>query len=282
MDFVRDGSQPLGAMVDRIGRGHHGEEDLGGADIARRFLPADVLFAGLQCQPHCRLPVRIDRYAHQSSWKAAFQGIATRHERCVRAAKTQRYPQTLGTAHCDVGTPLSGRLQECQREEIGGHDDQSTGLVHGFRRLLQITDAPVRGRIGEQNGQQIFPFGVKVMLRESRHLDLNAQRIGSSPENIDGLGVTTRVNEHPGSRGRLRRGDGHGFGRGGAFIEQGGIGDVEACQAGHHGLEREQEFQTALGDLCLVWRVGGIPSGIFQNAALNHRGDQAIMVAEAN
>ncbi len=38
------------------------------------------------------------------------------------------------------------------------------------------------------------------------------------------------------------------------------------------GLKIEQGFQTALGNFCLIGRVGGVPRGVFQNIALDNAG----------
>ena len=51
---------------------------------------------------------------------------------------------------------------------------------------------------------------------------------------------------------------------GGAFIEQGSVGDVETGEVADQGLEVQQGFQAALGDLGLVGRVGGVPAGVFK------------------
>ena len=46
-----DRRQAGGAVVAGIHRGHDGQQDLGGADVAGGLVAADVLFAGLQRQP---------------------------------------------------------------------------------------------------------------------------------------------------------------------------------------------------------------------------------------
>ena len=74
----------------------------------------------------------------------------------------------------------------------------------------------------------------------------------------------------------------HRLGRGGRFVEQRGIGDVERGQVGDHRLEIEQRFEPALRDLGLIRRVGGVPAGIFQDVALDDRRHDAIGVAGAN
>ena len=46
--LLGDPPQALGAVVDGVHRGDHGEQRLGGADVAGGLLAADVLLAGLQ------------------------------------------------------------------------------------------------------------------------------------------------------------------------------------------------------------------------------------------
>ena len=56
VDPACDVAKALGAVVGGIEAGHDGEQDLGGADVARRLLPPDVLLAGLERQPKGRPP----------------------------------------------------------------------------------------------------------------------------------------------------------------------------------------------------------------------------------
>ncbi len=79
------------------------------------------------------------------------------------------------------------------------------------------------------------------------------------------------------ARGALRQR--HRLGRGGGFIQQRGVGDVEAGQVADHGLEVEQRFQPALADLRLVRRIGGVPRRIFQDVALDHRRQDSAGIA---
>ena len=56
----------------------------------------------------------------------------------------------------------------------------------------------------------------------------------------------------------------------------------KAGQVLDHGLEVQQRFQPALGDLRLVRRVGRVPAGVLQDVAADHgRGDGPV-VAEAD
>ena len=74
----------------------------------------------------------------------------------------------------------------------------------------------------------------------------------------------------------------HGFGGGGGFVEQGGVGDVQAGQVDDHGLEIQQGFEAALGDFGLVRRVLGVPAGIFEDVALDDRRGDAVVIAHAD
>jgi len=73
---------------------------------------------------------------------------------------------------------------------------------------------------------------------------------------------------------------GHGLGGGGRFIEKRGVGDGQAGEIGNHGLKIEQRLETALGDLGLIRRVGGVPAGVLEDVALDDRGRGGVVVAE--
>jgi hypothetical protein len=62
---------------------------------------------------------------------------------------------------------------------------------------------------------------------------------------------------------------GHGLGRGGGFVEQRGVGDVEPGEVRDQRLEIEQRLEPALADLRLIGRIGGIPGGVLQDVALD-------------
>ena len=56
------------------------------------------------------------------------------HEGGVRAAEAHRDAEALGGADGDVRAEFAGRLDEREREQVGGDDDQGAGGV-GLRRL---------------------------------------------------------------------------------------------------------------------------------------------------
>ena len=77
-------------------------------------------------------------------------------------------------------------------------------------------------------------------------------------------------------------GQGHRLGRRGGLIQQRGIGDRQAGELADQGLEIQQGFQTALGNLRLIGGVGGVPSRVFQHVALDQRWGGGVVVTEAD
>ena len=75
---------------------------------------------------------------------------------------------------------------------------------------------------------------------------------------------------------------GHRFGRGGPLVQQRGRRDVHPRQVPHHRLKVQERFEAALGDLGLVRGVGGVPAGILEHVAENHRRRDAVVVAVAD
>ena len=69
-----DRAQPVGAVVDGVHAGHHGEQHLRGADVAGRLLPADVLLAGLQREPVGGVAVGVDATRRPGGRAAAAAG----------------------------------------------------------------------------------------------------------------------------------------------------------------------------------------------------------------
>ena len=89
---------------------------------------------------------------------------------------------------------------------------------------------------------------------------------GSRPglHDFDRLRVAHFRDEKSVASGDDRMAERHRLGRGGRFVEERRVRDVERGEVGHHGLEIEQRFEAALRDLGLVGRVGGVPTRDFR------------------
>ena len=75
---------------------------------------------------------------------------------------------------------------------------------------------------------------------------------------------------------------GHGFCRGCALVEHGGVGHLHTREVGDHGLEIDQGFQTTLGNLWLIGSIGGVPGGVFQDIALHYIGGNGVVITLTN
>ena len=110
-----------------------------------------------------------------------------------------------------------------------------------------------------------------------------AQWFGAGAQHRQGLRMHLAVDEERFVLG-LRRalGQRHRFRRRRGLVEQRGVGDIETGEIADHGLEIEQRLQPALADLRLIRRVGGVPGGIFQDVALDHRRQKGTGIALAD
>ena len=75
---------------------------------------------------------------------------------------------------------------------------------------------------------------------------------------------------------------GHGLGRRGGLIQQGGVRDLHPRQVHHHGLVVEQHLQATLGDLGLIGRVGRVPARILEDVPKDDRRRDGVGVPESD
>src|SRR5882724_809490 len=139
----------------------------------------------------------------------------------------------------------------------------------------------------------ILHYGAKIgvvdrSLRVIPEDQLDAHGLGPRDEHIPGLGKDIFIDKE------FRNGDvlmvlilqvkehGHCLRSGRALIQQRSIGQRQRRQVGHHGLEVQQAFQPALGDLGLVRGVLRVPSWIFEYIAQDHAGYDDIIISLAD
>ena len=148
---LRDSLQALWAVIDGIHPRHDRQQRLRCADIARGFIPADVLLAGLQGHAVGGVAVGVFGDADQATRHLAGVFGFGRHERGVRAAETQRYAEPLRGADSNVGAEFTGRFDQRQREQIGGEDDHHAGGVGFFHQIGVVDDPAIGGGILHEN-----------------------------------------------------------------------------------------------------------------------------------
>ena len=261
--------QPVGTVVDGVHRGDHGQQHLGGADVGGRLVAADVLLAGLQREPVGRAALGVDRDADQPAGQVPLEPGGDRHEAGVRAAVEERDAEALRGADDDVGAELARRLQQGERQQVGGDHGERVALVGGVDHRARVADPAGRAGVLDQHAAQL---AVGQPVGEVGDDDLDAHRLGAGADHVDGLRQRVGVDHERAGRLAVRPAyERHRLGRGGALVEQRGVGGRQAGEVADHGLEVEQRLEPALRDLGLVRRVGGVPAGVLEHVAPDHR-----------
>ena len=101
-----------------------------GADVARRLLPADMLFACLEGKDKRAFPVSICCSPHYSPRQFAHKVLAACKEAGIRSAETQRDTESLCISACDVCTPFSRSLQDSKRGWVTVYGKQCPGCMY--------------------------------------------------------------------------------------------------------------------------------------------------------
>src|SRR4051794_28750555 len=99
-------------MVNGVHRRDDGEEDLSGADVARRFVAADMLLAGLHREAVTEPSVRIVRNADETAGHMTLVSVARGEVGGMRTAEAERHAKTLRATDSYVGAKFARRLQE--------------------------------------------------------------------------------------------------------------------------------------------------------------------------
>src|SRR5450631_3915054 len=118
MNAFCDLAQSTGAVIDGVHRSDHGEENLGGANVTRRFVAADMLFAGLEREPVTGAAGRIVRNADEPAGHVAFVGVAGGEVSCVGSAKSERHAEALRVAYGNIRAEFAGWLQQRERKNV--------------------------------------------------------------------------------------------------------------------------------------------------------------------
>ena len=96
-----------------------GQERLRSANVARCLLPANVLFARLQCESQRRATLRVGTHSNEASRERTSEDFGGGKERRVGSAVTHGYAESLCAADCDVETERRRRSEQSARQRIG-------------------------------------------------------------------------------------------------------------------------------------------------------------------
>ncbi len=280
MDTPGDGSQAFGPMVNGVHAGHDGQQNLGGADIARRLVPADMLLPGLNRQPVGQLARAVPGDAHHSPRHLAGVLFGGDQVGGMGAPETDGNPKALGRPHRDIGSKHPRAFDQGEGQQVRGHHNRDSSRPGPGDARAGILDAALGARVLEQKPAQIeFVEGCGFRVAQvQRH----AQGFGPGAHDLDRLGVAVRGDEKAGALAAMdTSAHAHGLGGGGGFVEERGVGQWQPGEIGHHCLKDQQRFQAALGNLGLVGGVLGIPTGVLENAALDDPGHDDAGIAHA-
>ena len=239
-----------------------------------------MLLAGLQRHAQGRPAAGVFRHADDAARHGAAELFAGGEIRRVGAAVAHGNAKALARTRHHIGAHFPRRLEQAQAQQVRrDHRDGGLPVQPGDNRC-QIVHRARQSGILQHAAEQALPGQFRRVADDQ----LEAETFGPGAQHVDGLGKTAPVNEE--SVGAAVAADpfrqGHGFGHGGRLVEQRCVRQRHAGQIHAHVLEGEQAFEPALGNLGLVGRVGGVPAGVFQHVALNHRGQMGVVIAHAD
>jgi len=115
MGAMRDPAQSFRPVVDGVHAGHHGQQHLRGADVARGLLTPNVLLTGLQGEAIGRGAVGVHRHPYEPTRKLSLEARPHGDVAGVRPTETKGHTEALGCSDHDVGVHLARRLEnrEC-------------------------------------------------------------------------------------------------------------------------------------------------------------------------
>ena len=153
MNALGDSAQTARAMVNRVHRRHDGEKNLGRANIAGRFVAADVLLACLQRESVCRSAFGVVRNANKTSRHVAFVLIARGKIGGMWSTESERNTKPLRVPDGNVSAKFAGRLQQCECESVGSNHNQRAGVVGLLNEFGIIVNCAVGCRILNQRAE---------------------------------------------------------------------------------------------------------------------------------
>ena len=179
---------------------------------------------------------------------------------------------------------MPGRLKQGEGQQVCGYAKGRLVQVGQLGQRAQVVNHAVGGRVLGQRAEKIAPgHQARQGLPGAGHFDGDAQRPSPGLNDLDGLRMA--ITGHQEDRALAfdaALGQGHGLGSSCGLVEHGGIGNGHATQVADHGLEVDQRLHAALRNFSLVGRVGGVPGGVLQDVAKDHRGRVRAVVALAD
>ena len=272
MDIPGDALQSFRTVVHGVHAGHHGEQCLGRADVAGGFVAADVLFPRLQRHAQTLFAATVLAHTDDAARQQTLVFLRGAEERGVRPTVAQGYSESLTVAHHHIGTPFTRRGQQHQGQEVCTDSCADTSRFRFASDAAIVVHAAIDGRV-LQRKTEVTVRRIEVV--HIAHHQLHTDGCATRAQDVDVLRIEALVGEElvgfAEFLGPCRVQHVHGFGDGGGLVEQAGVRDRQTGEVAAHRLEVQQSFQSPLGDLSLVRRVGRVPSRILEYVALDGR-----------
>ena len=245
-------------MINCIETNHRSHQRRSGTDVRRSALALDVLLTHLQSHTQSLVAQTIDTHADDSTGHIALKLLACSHITCARTTESHRGTHTLRATHCDVGAPLSGSLQQYEREQIAHRRNQSTGLVSLRCKAFIVAHLTVSGGV-LNDGTELTTR--ELILVEVVANNFDTERLATSEQYVHSLREEFLVNEQRvatllyGLARTQSEHHQHCLGRSGSLVQQRAVTDLHTCKRNDRRLIVEQCLQTTLRDLSLI---GGV------------------------
>ena len=211
--------------VDRAGER---VQRLGGADVVRRLLAADVLLAGLQREDEAAAPVGVGGLAGDPARHPAQVLLGGGEEAERGAAEVEAVAERLALADGDVDAALAGRAQDAERDRVDRGDAERAGLVGSASERLEVLDRAEEVRVlDEERGGLVVErrgelAGVGDAAVEPDLDDLGAEAARVGRERLAGVRVqAARDDELAPALARAEREVGGRGDRRGALVQRG-------------------------------------------------------------
>ena len=238
-----------------------------------------MLFAGLQRQPVGHAPAAVLADPDKPARNGALMRRAAGEKGGMRPAISKWNAKTLRRAKDDIGTKIAGGLEKRQRQQIGGDDGKTAGIMDGGDRRSDIAHRAAASRIADQHTKA--PLSIGGFRRFQ--FDLDPDRPCPCAQNGQSLRMRVRVDPEDGALATMRaERHRHALGGGRCLVEKRAVGDVHSRQLGDHCLEIQDRLEAALRDFRLIWCIGGIPGRIFQHVAKHHRRRMATVITHTD
>ena len=197
-------------------------------------------------------------------------------------AVAQRHAEALGAADRHVGPQLARRGQQQQRQQIGGHGHLRPGGVGPGAEGPVVVDRAVGGRVLHQRAEHPAVEGEASRGRPPPPRCPGAAPAAASTAMVWGWQSRETKNRWAVSSSCSPAS----ICMASAAAVPSSSSEAPATskpgQVEDHGLEVQQRLQAPLRDLGLVGGVGGVPAGILQDVAQDHRRGDAVGVAHAD